>query len=103
MFCNELATYHKFPCHHDVCKRNSRVTVFLNTFPERSHIFFHKRVCMRIRTDYFFVLPTFSQCTLKSNPKPTHIKINFKYINPERGCQTPSILDNPRVPHCAIV
>ena len=57
------------------CKRNSRVTVFLTTFPERSHIFFHERVCMRICTDYFFVLPTFSQCTLRSNSRLTHIQI----------------------------
>ena len=55
------------------CKRNSRFTVFLKTFPEQSHISFHERFCMRMRTDYFFVLPTFSQCTLKSNSRLTHI------------------------------
>ena len=87
-----------------MCARGTLALLsFLIPFQNEVISFFHKRVCMRIRTDYFFVLPTFSQCTLKSNPKPTHIKINFKYINPERGCQTPSILDNPRVPHCAIV
>ena len=65
------------------CKRNSRTIIF----SERGHVFFHKRVCMHICTDCFFVLSTFSQCTLKSSPRLTYLNTIILH----EACRTLSI------------